>query len=84
MMISVSIKSSRCSFNRLVGIGSRAQLLVADFFTSLLTLSHDNRLKWVNDRFVIGWVLCRDLSIGLVAFCTKPAMIFSIFDVKIC
>ena len=35
-----------------VSVGMKS--LVADFFTSLLPLSHDNTLKWVNDRFVIG------------------------------
>ena len=44
----VGIKSSRCSFNRLVGTGSKMQLLVADIFTIHPTSWSDNMLNSEN------------------------------------
>ena len=46
--VTIGVKSSRCSFMRLVGTGSKTQLLVANFLTIHSTSLPDNMLDSVN------------------------------------
>ena len=48
MSVNIGTKSSRCSLMRLLGIGSKTQLLVVDFLTICSTSLPDNMLNSVN------------------------------------
>ena len=54
MSVNIGTKSSRCSLMRLVGTGSKTQLLVADFLTIHSTSLPDNMMNLVNLCSVSG------------------------------